>query len=129
MSDADGLGKENTPKDTISKNNVGHSSNSSSSAWLESSLDSDSLDVFSSIGRSNNSDSRELKGIYPGPDPDAAPGILDESSYYDLFSFKIDENGKASDFHHVVDMPSARTPECDATCYWHKGSSILADIE
>ncbi|KAH9328501.1 hypothetical protein KI387_000609, partial [Taxus chinensis] len=101
----------------------------SSSACFESSLDSDSLDVFSSTGRSSNSDSRELKGIYPGPDPDAAPGTSDESSSYDFFSLEIDENGKASDFHHALDMSSARTPECDAACYRHKGSAISADIE
>lgn len=88
---------------------------SSSSAWLESSLDGDSvstsLDVLSSTGSSEVSgilDSRELKGIEVCISEDECPRY---------FSLEIDQNGKAKDFHH-------RTQLCDTPCYESGGSAV-----
>ena len=99
---------------------------SSSSAWLESILDSDSvstsLDVLSSTGSSKVSgslDSRELKGIEV---------CISEDEFPHYFSLEIDQNGKAKDFHYSqrngMNKSSIRTQLCDSACYESGGSAV-----
>lgn len=99
---------------------------SSSSAWLESSLDSESvstsLDVLSSTGSSEGSgilDSRELKGN---------ACISEDECPRGYFSLEIDQNGKAKDFHHCqqndMNKSSIGTQLCDIACYEYEGSAV-----
>lgn len=103
---------------------------SSSSAWLESSLDTDSVstsvDVLSSTGSSEGSgilDSRELKGNICISENECPRGY---------FSFEIDQNGKAKDFDHCqqneMNKSSAGTQLCDITCYESEGSVVSKEI-
>ncbi|XP_057861337.2 uncharacterized protein LOC131069789 isoform X2 [Cryptomeria japonica] len=86
---------------------------SSSSEWLESSLDSDR--GSNSTGRSSSSDCSELKGIDPDPDP----CNLEES----YFSLEID---RAGDFDHsprsAVNIITTKPQMCEAVCNRYEGS-------
>lgn len=99
---------------------------SCSSAWLESSLDSDSVstsvDVLSSTGSSEGSgisESGELKGNICISEDECPRGY---------FSFDIEQNDKAKDFDHCqqneMNKSSTGTQLYDITCYESEGSAV-----